>query len=180
MVSLLCRESHPDPLGLSLIPADGHIKLGEHTINMIDVMLIRARQVERSFVQNEITVLSIFVNPAQFAPHEDLSAYPRTFNADMERLSQIVGRNSSDLSAPKCTLFLPTITDMYPSGIAQDMKDQKGTFVQVKGYEDQMEGKSRPTFFRGVATVSQDFHRNGRSLVNAAAFFARSLQSSLM
>jgi len=49
---------------------------------------------------------------------------------------------------------------MYPSGIAQDLKDQKGTFVQVKGYEHQMEGKSRPTFFRGVATVSQEFHFN--------------------
>jgi len=134
---LLCRESHFGPLDLSLILADGHIKL-----------------VERSLVQNDITVVSIFVNPAQFAPHEDLSAYPRTFDTDMRRLSQIVERISSDLNPiTKCTVFLPTVADMYPSGIVQDVKDQKGTFVQVKGYEDQMEGKSRPTFFRGVATI---------------------------
>ncbi len=42
---------------------------------------------------------------------------------------------------------------MYPSGITQDFGLQKGTFVEVKGYDHQMEGKSRPTFFRGVATV---------------------------
>jgi len=42
---------------------------------------------------------------------------------------------------------------MYPSGISQDVSQQKGTFVEVKGYGEQMEGRSRPTFFRGVATV---------------------------
>lgn len=42
---------------------------------------------------------------------------------------------------------------MYPSGISQDISQQKGTFVEVKGYGEQMEGHSRPTFFRGVATV---------------------------
>jgi pantoate--beta-alanine ligase len=42
---------------------------------------------------------------------------------------------------------------MYPSGISQDYDTQRGTFVEVKGYGDEMEGKSRPGFFRGVATV---------------------------
>jgi pantoate--beta-alanine ligase len=42
---------------------------------------------------------------------------------------------------------------MYPSGINQDVSQQKGTFVEVKGYGEQMEGRSRPAFFRGVATV---------------------------
>jgi pantoate--beta-alanine ligase len=42
---------------------------------------------------------------------------------------------------------------MYPSGISQDISRQKGTFVEVRGYEEQMEGRSRPNFFRGVATV---------------------------
>ncbi|KAJ2983374.1 hypothetical protein NUW54_g10644 [Trametes sanguinea] len=42
---------------------------------------------------------------------------------------------------------------MYPSGISQNTEEQKGTFVEVKGYGNQMEGRSRPTFFRGVATV---------------------------
>jgi len=62
------------------------------------------------------------------------------------------------VSAPQmpqksCVVFLPSVADMYPSGIVQDAKEQKGTFVEVKGYGHQMEGKSRPTFFRGVATV---------------------------
>ena len=42
---------------------------------------------------------------------------------------------------------------MYPSGISQTVAEQKGTFVEVQGYGHQMEGKTRPTFFRGVATV---------------------------
>lgn len=50
-------------------------------------------------------------------------------------------------------VFVPSVRDMYPSGIVQNVADQKGTFVEVKGYGDQMEGKSRPMFFRGVATV---------------------------
>jgi pantoate--beta-alanine ligase len=45
------------------------------------------------------------------------------------------------------------VKEMYPSGISQDVGQQKGTFVEVKGYGEQMEGRSRPTFFRGVATV---------------------------
>ena len=42
---------------------------------------------------------------------------------------------------------------MYPSGITTNVAEQRGAFVQVKGLEEQMEGKSRPGFFRGVATV---------------------------
>lgn len=48
---------------------------------------------------------------------------------------------------------MPTVDEMYPSGISQSVEKQKGTFVEVKGYSHQMEGKTRPTFFRGVATV---------------------------
>jgi len=48
---------------------------------------------------------------------------------------------------------LPTVKEMYPSGIVQNVDAQKGTFIDVKGYGHQMEGQSRPTFFRGVATI---------------------------
>ncbi|KAJ7576982.1 Pantoate-beta-alanine ligase [Mycena floridula] len=104
--------------------------------------------VQESLAQNDLTVLSIFVNPAQFAPHEDLTTYPRTLVHDLELLEaqKIASRNVS-------AVFLPTVQEMYPSGISQDVTSQLGTFVEVKGYGDQMEGKSRPTFFRGVATV---------------------------
>ncbi|KIK50474.1 hypothetical protein GYMLUDRAFT_65266 [Collybiopsis luxurians FD-317 M1] len=104
--------------------------------------------VRRSLQENDLTVLSIFVNPAQFAPHEDLAIYPRTLERDLQVLMEqrVADRKPS-------AVFLPTVKEMYPGGIHQDVAHQKGSFVEVKGYSEQMEGKSRPTFFRGVATV---------------------------
>ncbi|RDX49133.1 Pantoate-beta-alanine ligase [Lentinus brumalis] len=104
--------------------------------------------VRRSLAENDLTVLSIFVNPAQFAPHEDLATYPRTLPRDLELLSglSVSGRTPA-------AVFVPTVSEMYPSGIVQSVDQQKGTFVEVKGYGHQMEGRTRPAFFRGVATV---------------------------
>ncbi|KAI0738502.1 Pantoate-beta-alanine ligase [Daedaleopsis nitida] len=104
--------------------------------------------VRRSLAENDLTVLSIFVNPAQFAPHEDLATYPRTLPRDLELLSQV---SVADRTA--AAVFVPNVFEMYPNGISQDVAEQKGTFIEVKGYSHQMEGKTRPTFFRGVATV---------------------------
>ncbi|KAL0580479.1 pantoate-beta-alanine ligase [Marasmius crinis-equi] len=112
--------------------------------------------VKRSLAENDLTVLSIFVNPAQFAPHEDLATYPRTLPRDIELLCQQAYTPPSEPSGrtrQPSAIFLPTVQEMYPSGITQTVTEQKGTFVEVKGYSEQMEGKSRPTFFRGVATV---------------------------
>ncbi|KAJ3486113.1 hypothetical protein NLI96_g4464 [Meripilus lineatus] len=50
-------------------------------------------------------------------------------------------------------VFVPSVKEMYPSGISQTVSEQKGTFVEVKGFGHQMEGSMRPDFFRGVATV---------------------------
>jgi len=91
-----------------------------------------------------LTVVSIFVNPAQFAPHEDLATYPRTLSTDAKLLETI---------EKSLVIFAPSVNEMYPSGIVQNVGEQKGTFVEVKGFGHQMEGGSRPTFFRGVATV---------------------------
>jgi pantoate--beta-alanine ligase len=98
------------------------------------------------------------VNPAQFAPHEDLATYPRTLPGDLELLtaqSLLVSNASSSepFTRKPSAVFLPTVPEMYPSGISQDTSAQKGTFIEVKGYGHQMEGQSRPKFFRGVATV---------------------------
>jgi len=114
--------------------------------------------VRRSLAENDLTVMSIFVNPAQFAPHEDLATYPRTLPRDLEVLGAQSVSVRSALSSDRTirtpsAVFLPSVQEMYPSGINQDPAVQKGTFIEVKGYGDQMEGKSRPTFFRGVATV---------------------------
>ncbi|RIA93299.1 Pantoate-beta-alanine ligase [Glomus cerebriforme] len=91
-----------------------------------------------------IVVVSIFVNPAQFGPSEDLDNYPRTLSKDLELLRSL---NCVD------TVFLPKVKDIYPSGIPLEIEKQKGTFVEVKGKSHQLEGISRPLFFRGVSTV---------------------------
>ena len=82
------------------------------------------------------TVASIFVNPAQFAPHEDFDAYPRGEAEDATKLAQA----GCDL------LYAPNAREMYPDGFA--------TSVNVaKGVSEPLEGASRPHFFGGVATV---------------------------
>jgi pantoate--beta-alanine ligase len=78
---------------------------------------------------------SIFVNPAQFGPNEDLSKYPRTFASDVEKLEA----HGVDW------LFAPEPGEIYPAGFS--------TYVTVEGLSDRLEGKSRPGHFRGVATV---------------------------
>ena len=78
---------------------------------------------------------SIFLNPTQFAANEDLSKYPRTFESDVEKLT----------FAGVDVLFAPEPKEIYPPGF--------GTYVNVEGLSEKLEGKSRPGHFRGVATV---------------------------
>jgi pantoate--beta-alanine ligase len=80
-------------------------------------------------------VASLFVNPAQFAPHEDFAAYPRDEAADARRLREA----GCDL------LYAPSVEAMYPPGFA--------TTVNVGGPAQGLEGAARPTHFAGVATV---------------------------
>lgn len=117
--------------------------------------------VHRSVSENDFTVVSIFVNPSQFAPHEDLSSYPRTLDTDLQALSSVSpaanNTNSANSSAATntnpITVFLPSVTEMYPSGISLEVSKQVGAFVEVKGLSEQLEGSIRPHFFRGVATI---------------------------
>jgi len=81
------------------------------------------------------TVTSIFVNPAQFAPHEDFDRYPLTLESDAEKLSQAM----IDL------IFAPTVAEMYPQGFASR--------IEVGGPSAGLETDFRPHFFGGVATV---------------------------
>ncbi len=81
------------------------------------------------------TLASIFVNPKQFAPHEDFDKYPRPIEADIAKLESI--RTSA--------LYLPTPEEMYP--------DSFHTVVSVGGLNRILEGEFRPHFFDGVATV---------------------------
>lgn len=83
----------------------------------------------------DVVVLTIFVNPLQFGAHEDLGAYPRPLERDLE-FAEATGAD---------VVFTPTTDEMYGSGVL--------TTVHVDGLTDRMEGAARPTHFDGVTTV---------------------------
>ncbi|KAI3406437.1 pan6 [Candida oxycetoniae] len=103
--------------------------------------------VRKSLEENDKTIVSIFVNPSQFAPHEDLDNYPRTLDRDLEILESEFSDKQVD------AVFVPKVSEMYPNGISLDIDKQKGAFVNVHGLSEQLEGITRPQFFRGVSTV---------------------------
>jgi pantoate--beta-alanine ligase len=93
-----------------------------------------------------IVVLSIFVNPLQFGPGEDLDRYPRTFDADLA----VAAAEGVDI------VFAPTVGEMYPDGVPHEGMDSTATeavTVQPGPLGDLFEGASRPGHFRGVLTV---------------------------
>ena len=92
--------------------------------------LIRAAKSRSGFV-----VVSVFVNPTQFGPHEDFAKYPRTLDADRE----LVAAAGGDL------VFAPTAAEMYPPGTV--------AFVEVPKLDGVLCGPRRPGHFRGVCTV---------------------------
>ena len=90
---------------------------------------------KRGRAREGLLVLSIFVNPSQFGPKEDLSAYPRDLEADL-RMAEEEGVDIA---------FVPDASEIYPEGYS--------TWVEVEGLSDKLCGASRPGHFRGVATV---------------------------
>jgi len=86
-------------------------------------------------VGNDTVVVSIFVNPTQFSPNEDLATYPRDIDRDLRLLEQ----EGTDIA------FVPSDAEMYPQEFS--------TWVDVKKLTERLEGASRPGHFRGVATV---------------------------
>ena len=92
--------------------------------------------VERAHAENDVVVVSIFVNPTQFGPTEDLSRYPRDLPRDLAMLE----------SAGADAVFTPSVAEMYPPGFA--------TYVEPSGVlAERLEAATRPSHFRGVATV---------------------------
>jgi pantoate--beta-alanine ligase len=96
-----------------------------------------AALVEKAAQRTDFVVASIFVNPLQFGPSEDLDTYPRTLRADQEKLFE-AGCN---------LLFTPDVNEMYPHGLDGQ------TRVSVAGVSEGLCGASRPGHFEGVATV---------------------------
>jgi pantoate--beta-alanine ligase len=91
--------------------------------------------VERACAENDAVIVTIFVNPTQFAPGEDLEAYPRDLEHDLSLLK----------SAGVDIVFTPTPDTIYPP--------RYQTYVEVTGVSQGLEGEHRPNHFRGVATV---------------------------
>jgi len=125
---------------VGLVPTMGALHEGH-------LSLVRASKVECDF-----TVVTIFVNPSQFAPTEDLDSYPRTFEADMQALTTC----GAEL------VFAPADEEVYCSG--------HDTWVEVGGVAEPLEGECRPAFFRGVATVVLKLFNMARADV---AFFGQ-------
>ena len=113
---------------VGFVPTMGYLHEGH-------VSLMRAARAEA-----DVVVTSIFVNPLQFAAHEDLDDYPR----DLERDASLAEGAGVDL------LFVPSVAEMYPDPVPGGLL---ATTVSVAGVSEHMEGASRPTHFAGVATV---------------------------
>ena len=114
---------------LGLVPTMGALHEGH-------LSLVRAAR-----ASCDVVVASIFINPTQFGPNEDLTKYPRSFDRDRELLE----REDVDF------LFAPSTEEMYPAGAV--------TWVTVEELSGKLDGRSRPGHFRGVSTiVAKLFH----------------------
>lgn len=105
--------------------------------------------------ENTHVFVSIFVNPTQFGANEDLDAYPKTWNEDMDKLD-LVERElelSYQVTGRIAGIFAPTVKTMYPTLPPSSVPDGDGSFVTITPLGKWLEGASRPVFFRGVATV---------------------------
>ncbi|MEE1263365.1 pantoate--beta-alanine ligase [Ruminococcus sp.] len=117
------REWKSQGLSVGLVPTMGYLHEGHQSL------------IKRAVAENDRVVVSVFVNPIQFAPNEDLETYPRDLEADCALCE----------STGAAMVFHPEPEEMYG--------DDFTTFVDMTGVTKELCGKSRPTHFRGVCTV---------------------------
>ena len=115
------RQQLAEPIGF--VPTMGYFHEGH-------LSLVRQARAE-----NPSVVVSIFVNPTQFGPQEDLTSYPRDLQRDLARLD----KERTDI------VFMPSVAEMYPP--------QFNSWVEIGKVSERLEGASRPGHFRGVTTV---------------------------
>ena len=119
------RSEKSKKRSVGLVPTMGALHLGHLSL------------VKRSLYQNDITIVSIFVNPTQFNDKNDLAAYPRTLDKDLNLLSSERG---------EIWVYAPGVDDIYGGDISSKSYD-------FKGLDQVMEGPNRPGHFDGVATI---------------------------
>lgn len=117
------REWKKEGLTVGLVPTMGYLHGGHESL------------IKRAVAENDRVVVSVFLNPTQFAPNEDLASYPRDFEADTKLCE----------GAGAALVFHPEPSEMY----AEDAC----TFVDMTAVTKELCGKSRPIHFRGVCTV---------------------------
>jgi len=117
------RRWRRDGRTIGLVPTMGALHAGH------------MRLVEAARAENDVVVVSVFVNPLQFGPNEDLDRYPRDWDGDLRMLT----------AAEVDAVYRPPLDAMYPAGAA--------TRVRVAGVAEGLEGDARPGHFEGVATV---------------------------
>jgi len=122
-MSMLSKILKKEGKSIGFVPTMGYLHDGHMSLARA------ARQ------HTDVVVISIFVNPAQFGPGEDLTKYPK----DLKRDEEMAGLAGADV------LFCPSVSEMYPEGYA--------TYVNVERLTETLCGRSRPAHFRGVATV---------------------------
>ena len=102
--------------------------------------------IERALKENDLVVVSLFVNPIQFNNKEDLEKYPRTIEADLELVKSLELKVKSEAKATVLLAFTPTVEEMYPDGEPKEV-------YHFGPIEEVMEGPRRPGHFSGVAVV---------------------------
>ena len=117
------RAWRNEGLNVGLVPTMGFLHEGHRSL------------IERAVAENDRVVVSVFVNPIQFAPNEDLESYPRDIEADRALCTD----------AGAAMIFNPEPAEMYPQGFC--------TAVDMNGLKFELCGKSRPIHFSGVCTV---------------------------
>ncbi len=117
------KEWRKEGLSVGLVPTMGYLHEGHQSL------------IKKSVEQNDRTVVSVFVNPMQFGPTEDIESYPRDLEAD----ARLVESTGGDL------IFNPEPEEMYKDGFC--------SFVNMTGLPDALCGLTRPVHFKGVCTV---------------------------
>ena len=132
-LELAVKEAKNQKLEIGLVPTMGALHEGHLSL------------IERALKENDLVVVSLFVNPIQFNNKEDLEKYPRTIDADLNLIVSLIermeGRRAKELLA-----FTPTVDEMYPKGEPKEV-------YHFGPVEEVMEGPRRPGHFSGVAVV---------------------------